>query len=298
MPRRKTSKQDSPFEVIFQTLMLLPWWGGFLMAGLTYAAAAWALPAFLTRDQASEQALQIAGEMLAGVSVQIAPFLALGVLGMSMAAEIKKWRDRRLLDVQTGAESIRDLDWRAFERLLAEAFRRQGYLVEDAGGRGADGGVDLTLVRAGRKTLVQCKHWKKRQVGVKVIRELKGVAASERADGGIVVTSGAFTTEAVAFAREAGVQLIDGAALSALIQSAKGPASQEVRKEAPAPQPATTPAAPAPQTAETSLSAAPTCPKCGGAMERRTAKRGANAGAQFWGCTNYPRCRGIMNAPR
>jgi ssDNA-binding Zn-finger/Zn-ribbon topoisomerase 1 len=27
-------------------------------------------------------------------------------------------------------------------------------------------------------------------------------------------------------------------------------------------------------------------------MVRRTAKRGANAGSEFWGCTGYPTCRG------
>ena len=35
----------------------------------------------------------------------------------------------------------------------------------------------------------------------------------------------------------------------------------------------------------------PLCPKCGAAMALRTSKSGANAGGQFWGCTNYPRCR-------
>jgi len=33
------------------------------------------------------------------------------------------------------------------------------------------------------------------------------------------------------------------------------------------------------------------CPKCGGHMVMREAKRGPNAGNKFWGCTNYPRCR-------
>jgi restriction system protein len=27
-------------------------------------------------------------------------------------------------------------------------------------------------------------------------------------------------------------------------------------------------------------------------MKRRTAKRGAHAGRDFWGCTDYPTCRG------
>lgn len=34
------------------------------------------------------------------------------------------------------------------------------------------------------------------------------------------------------------------------------------------------------------------CPLCGGAMVKRNAKRGANAGNEFLGCSDYPRCRG------
>jgi hypothetical protein len=40
---------------------------------------------------------------------------------------------------------------------------------------------------------------------------------------------------------------------------------------------------------------APKCPQCGGQMVLRTAKSGPNQGRQFWGCTNYPRCKGIVN---
>ena len=39
----------------------------------------------------------------------------------------------------------------------------------------------------------------------------------------------------------------------------------------------------------------PKCPKCGTDMVLRTAKSGANQGKQFWGCRNYPNCRGIIN---
>jgi hypothetical protein len=40
--------------------------------------------------------------------------------------------------------------------------------------------------------------------------------------------------------------------------------------------------------------AVPSCPKCGSPMALRTAKRGANAGQQFWGCTGYPQRRQIF----
>lgn len=36
------------------------------------------------------------------------------------------------------------------------------------------------------------------------------------------------------------------------------------------------------------------CPKCGAAMVRRVAKRGENAGNQFWGCSTFPKCRSIV----
>jgi len=37
----------------------------------------------------------------------------------------------------------------------------------------------------------------------------------------------------------------------------------------------------------------PHCPKCGNEMVLRTAKNGPNQGEQFWGCPDYPRCRGV-----
>ncbi len=38
--------------------------------------------------------------------------------------------------------------------------------------------------------------------------------------------------------------------------------------------------------------AAPVCPLCRSGMLRRTARTGANAGRDFWGCSAYPKCRG------
>jgi four helix bundle suffix protein len=36
----------------------------------------------------------------------------------------------------------------------------------------------------------------------------------------------------------------------------------------------------------------PACPKCGKPMALRTARSGKNEGSQFWGCSNYPDCKG------
>lgn len=37
----------------------------------------------------------------------------------------------------------------------------------------------------------------------------------------------------------------------------------------------------------------PDCPRYGKAMVLRTAKQGTNAGQSFWGCSDYPDCRGV-----
>jgi len=39
----------------------------------------------------------------------------------------------------------------------------------------------------------------------------------------------------------------------------------------------------------------PSCPKCGKPTVLRTAKSGKTAGKQFWGCTGYPDCKGVVN---
>lgn len=37
------------------------------------------------------------------------------------------------------------------------------------------------------------------------------------------------------------------------------------------------------------------CPKCGNDMILRQVKKGVNAGSQFWGCSQFPKCKGMLN---
>jgi hypothetical protein len=36
----------------------------------------------------------------------------------------------------------------------------------------------------------------------------------------------------------------------------------------------------------------PHCPVCNSLMVKRLARRGSRSGSTFWGCSNYPKCRG------
>lgn len=118
-------------------------------------------------------------------------------------------------------DALSRIDWREFERLIADYYRDQGFDVQHdgTGGRGAafDGGVDVRLRKDGRLTLVQCKHENVFQTEHNAVNELLGIKINEGADEAIVITSGEFTVAAKKFGGQGHVQLIDGAELRKML---------------------------------------------------------------------------------
>ena len=146
----------------------------------------------------------LSSPILAGVPAAVAhlgPPVSLLLLLAAGLSAFHRNRKLRLLERQTGLDSVGELSWQRFEALVSEAFRRKGYAVEENIEDGPDGGVDLRLRKDGKTVFVQCKHWKARSVGVKVVRELFGVLKAENANHGVVVTYGSFTPEALEFAK-------------------------------------------------------------------------------------------------
>ena len=39
----------------------------------------------------------------------------------------------------------------------------------------------------------------------------------------------------------------------------------------------------------------PACPRCQAAMVKRVAKKGQHQGKDFFGCSQFPKCRGVVN---
>ena len=72
---------------------------------------------------------------------------------------------------------------------------------------------------------------------------------------------------------------------------------QTVRPEAPKPVELATPVPEeqVPVAASEPAEAPLRCPRCGSELVLRTAKRGNNAGNQFYGCSNFPKCRYIQD---
>lgn len=270
MARQKA--EDNLFYLIFR---LMPTWATVVTVAASYVVLRYLLPILMH------------GSIWAHLGAAYAPWLTFVLALFALVAEVDKHKRRRLLAVQSDLDSIREMSWQDFERLVGEAYRRQGCRVEETGGSGPDGGVDLILRRNGETALVQCKRWKQAKVGAPTVRELRGAVARDGATRGIFVTCGEFTADAVAEAQgQPPIELVNGGALLELVQQAQGQKPQEPVVPFPAALPQKTPsmnAIPA---------APPPCPNCGEPMLQRTARSGANAGGQFWGCPAYPRCRG------
>lgn len=254
---------------------MAPWWVGATLAVLSFVGLRWIIPA-IGSEQVFFRAFIQAGANLAWL-----PALFLGILA-ALSAFLSQ-RKSALLDAQTDIESLRALGWKQFEDLVGEAYRRQGYAVEESLGGGSDGGIDVILRKDGGMWLVQCKQWKVFSVGAPVIREIYGLVAHHHASGAIVITSGKFTRDAESFATGKPIELIDGPKLLQLVET--GQIHRTSRsfpdREANLPHGAT----PLPI-------AALSCPSCGNTMAKRVARKGPNAGNSFWGCLSYPACKG------
>lgn len=263
---------------------LMPWWVGCVLAVVSYlflhGVATTATPPVAPGELVGS-VTHVMWKTLAWFGQYVIPIICLIGAGVSAYGRSKRNKLVENVSGSTSAAALEGMSWQEFELLVGEAFRLKGYQVTESGGGGPDGGVDLVLRKGGDKFLVQCKQWKAFSVGVTVVRELYGVMASSGAAGGFVVTSGRFTVQAQEFAKGRNVSLVNGPALMELIRQAKaaGVGGQPVGAQVAA-------------AATTEARVPPSCPVCSMPMVQRTAKRGAGAGNSFWGCSDFPTCRG------
>jgi restriction system protein len=129
------------------------------------------------------------------------------------------WQDRLL-------ECLLKMKPAAFERLCQRILKESGFIKVDVTGRSGDGGIDgigvLRLNLLSFHVFFQCKRWKG-SVGASVIRDFRGAMVG-RADKGLVMTTGTFSTDARKEATRDGapaIDLVDGETLCELLKSLK-----------------------------------------------------------------------------
>jgi len=267
MNRRKNTFLDD----LYKLFLVLPWWVPLIAAAVVFLLLVFLLPAAITASMRAPDILL--SSKIFGYAFTII------ILVAGITSWITRWMRSRIIDTKQSMDTISDLSWPEFVQLIGEAFHQQGYTV-DVVGDGTDKGIDLKLRKDGELVLAQCKQWRAQHVALPPIHELNETITPEGAARAIFITCGDFTAEAIAAAGSTRVQLIDGAQLLQLVNGV------EVHS-APT-------SAPTPATVPTLFGARPACPQCGSAMVKRTVKSGEHAGTQFWGCRQYPKCRGRL----
>lgn len=167
------------------------------------------------------------------------------------------------------------IEWKRFEDLCCAFYREKGIRAETTR-LGADGGIDIHLFQddadpTRATTIVQCKAWSK-PVGVKEVRELRGVMAHGKVDKAFFMAPKGYTDDARSFAAENRITLLDGKLFLAMLQRLPEDARKRLL-----------------EFATEGDWTTPTCPSCGERMAARESKRGS-----FWGCVAYPKCKGKL----
>lgn len=184
-------------------------------------------------------------------------------------------RDKPEIDPREWSAAVFDvIEWRRFEAVVEALFAQAGFETKTQS-HGADEGIDVWLYSRNNPgspvSIVQCKHWQRKRVGVDKVRELRGVMAAKHVSRGQFATTSTFTEDAIAFAKDNGIDLLDVQGLLALI-AMRTRAQQHALLEV----------------ALEGEYWKPTCVNCGIKMVERSPRKG---GAAFWGCSTYPKCR-------
>jgi len=174
------------------------------------------------------------------------------------------------------AQVFRDIEWKRFEAVCASLFAQTGSKVRTQS-HGAEEGMDIWLYAEGAEgptAVVRCGHWLGQPVGVKEMRELRGLMEANKLQRATFASTGNYTVEARDFAKSNGITALDGLAILALISRRPAEHQKELLR-----------------IAYEGEYWRPTCPNCGLKMVERSAGR---ASGLFWGCADYPICKSML----
>lgn len=163
-------------------------------------------------------------------------------------------------------EKLRKLKPTEFEDYIAFLFSKLGYVTEKVGGS-YDGGIDVVAEKDGIKYYIQCKKYISSKVSIGAMRDFYGALVDKATNGkAFFITTNSFTLESEKFAETKLIELIDGYKLLQYIKMANMDSEEYFKKKT------------------------EVCPKCGGNLVEKTGRYG-----NFFGCSNYPKCKFTKN---
>jgi restriction system protein len=210
----KTSGRAKPSRSIFA---VLPWWMWLFVGSLLYFILQGG-HALVDPRVSNDSSLPLLIDLSS-----IASLVACVVAGaLSLMSSTVAVNTSRSANGAAGSNNEPRMSWGQFELLAVEAFRRRGFQITERGSSADDGSRNLQLTRGRQRFLAHCKSWRSATVDIGAVRELYSMVIVSKADGGFVITTGAFTQEARTFAAGRQLQLIDGQTLRELLRDAEG----------------------------------------------------------------------------
>ena len=184
-----------PENSLFAMLLRTRWWVSFALA----AAVALVTGALFPRE--------------------IAPFAMLATLPFLVIGVIAAWRQLRQPSPARNEQLLQDcaaLGWKDFSQRLQQAWQAEGYTVTPL----TTAGADLQLERAGRTTLVSARRWKAANQGLEPLKELLARQQSLHADTAVYVSLQPPGDNALNWAKQQNLVLLNGNDLAALLHKA------------------------------------------------------------------------------
>jgi restriction system protein len=218
-----TRRKDSGIPMVSG----LPWQAGIVLGLTSYVAVRYGL-GWCMSTFGGPIGQELGSTLAEGAYAPIAWLLLSACWLAALVSFLDSRRRRHLMGMQNGPGILRAMDWRQFEMLMTDAFRRQGYRVSGTGLGGVDGGYDFILHKDGLMTLVQCRQWRTNLVDVKFVREMYGLLVHHHADAVKIIAIGNYTDDAQRFVNGKPIELINGNALLAMVRNSQPSALAKV----------------------------------------------------------------------
>lgn len=198
-------------------------------------------------------------------------FLSLIVIcTISFSIRYLIYKKRKDILLNSGMDIVDKMTGQEFEKFLLVHFEKLGYAGELTPATN-DYGADLILKKKNSKIVVQAKRWSSK-VGIEAVQQIVGAKQYYNANECIVATNNLFTPNATNLALSSGVELWDRSKLIEIMNISNG---REMAKEV---------------TNDVNIVDRVICSKCGSEMIFKKGKYG-----EFYGCSNYPKCRNTKN---
>lgn len=200
---------------MFERLVRLPWWLGLIAAAAAYTIFTLVVPVHLGGDSPLSLALKSVAALCTWLAAVLFTVVALFSLARSRLA-------RRAQVPPRDTAWIRALSWEQFHALIGDYWRGRGFEILEPAERAEDD-LLLVLLHNRQRHLVRYSHWRSLIVGAGPVRDLFSAMKARDASRAFLVVSGQFNAEAVEFAEDKPLELIDGLELAEMLDEARQP---------------------------------------------------------------------------